>query len=100
MYSSAHTPPTLLSSPPPPLLLLSSPLIHLPERAALPPPLIHPFGQSPSFDGEQKQQGGGNREPSMLGIWTEIRESNPERQVGLFVAMPSRVCSLSVKCAP
>ncbi|KAK2885816.1 hypothetical protein Q8A67_016653 [Cirrhinus molitorella] len=81
---SAHTPPTLLSSPPPLLLfslLLSS--IH-PRELPLPPPsaapLIHPLGQSPSFDGEQKQQGGGSRKPSMVGIWTEIRASNLERQ--------------------
>lgn len=54
-----------------PLLLLlfsSFPLLSsIHPRAALPPlsaaPLIHPLGQSPSFDGEQKKQGGGIRKP-------------------------------------
>lgn len=86
MYSSARTPPKRLSS---------SPYIH-PSTVELFYPLrpllrsFLPFGRSPSFDGEQKQQGGGNRwrETSMVIIWTEIRASDLERQVGLFVAIP------------
>lgn len=33
----------------------------------------------------------------MVGIWTEIRASNLERQVGLFVAMSSGVCTLTIR---
>jgi len=34
----------------------------------------------------------------MVGIWTEIRASNLERQVGLFfVAMSSGVCKLTIR---
>lgn len=77
MYSSARTPPKRISSPHihPSTGELFSPL-HPLLRSFI------PFGQSPSFDGEQKQQGGGNRwrETSMVDIWTGIRASDLERQ--------------------